>query len=297
MKLTIVTATYKLVERHQEEMVRRCIESVKALPFEHEHLLMDGASPDGTAALLREIAAGDPTIQVHSEPDTGIYDAFNKGLAKATGDYIYFLGADDYIFDPAAMQAALDKVIAEHADIVVSPIRFRGKNCPKHQSDTYKIFSRMTCNHQGTITRTEMLRKINGFSLVCKIASDHRSTISMLLHGAKLVCNWQHYTEFADGGISCDSRSITVEDDITGMADVYSITLKEARALWADGVFPRRRLSIFNDLNSQSAIRAVRYLMRNLVFCKVHRGRWSVYRIFNIPILILPRVRRHHENI
>jgi glycosyltransferase involved in cell wall biosynthesis len=58
-----------------------------------EHLVVDGASSDGTVELLRECA--DPRLRWVSEPDGGVYDAMNKGARLASGDYLLFLGADD----------------------------------------------------------------------------------------------------------------------------------------------------------------------------------------------------------
>ena len=96
-KITVVTITY-----NAEDVLQWTLDSV--LRQTHpcvEHLIVDGASKDKTLALAtsykqRSDAAGNGhEVVVLSEPDRGIYDAMNKGLARATGDYIVFMNAGD----------------------------------------------------------------------------------------------------------------------------------------------------------------------------------------------------------
>jgi glycosyltransferase involved in cell wall biosynthesis len=81
--------------------IRECLESVLTQDYPHiEHIVMDGGSTDGTIDVLREYQ-GRIALWV-SEPDHGVYDAWNKGLQKARGEWIAFLGADD-TFLPGAI--------------------------------------------------------------------------------------------------------------------------------------------------------------------------------------------------
>lgn len=69
-----------------------------------EHIIIDGASSDNTL----EIVAKYPHVSnVYSQPDKGIYDAMNKGIAKATGDYLWFVHADDQIFASDTLSLAM----------------------------------------------------------------------------------------------------------------------------------------------------------------------------------------------
>lgn len=83
--------------------IERTLRSVDNQTFTaYEHLIVDGASTDGTLAAIR--AAGDnPRRWVISEPDEGIYDAMNKGLQAARGQYVLFLNAGDEFHDPEAL--------------------------------------------------------------------------------------------------------------------------------------------------------------------------------------------------
>lgn len=91
-KITIITVTYNAAG-----VLQRTFDSVSSQTYTHiEHLIIDGASKDETAAIAeqyKEKATYEVVIQ--SEPDHGLYDAMNKGLRKATGDYLVFLNAGD----------------------------------------------------------------------------------------------------------------------------------------------------------------------------------------------------------
>jgi glycosyltransferase involved in cell wall biosynthesis len=87
--ISIVTVT-----RHSAADLPACLDSVAAQEgADFEHRVVDGASTDGTADLLR--ARDDPRLHWISEPDRGIYDAMAKAVRLAKGRWIYFLGADD----------------------------------------------------------------------------------------------------------------------------------------------------------------------------------------------------------
>jgi glycosyltransferase involved in cell wall biosynthesis len=87
--VTIVTAV-----RNGAATIAECLGSVARQRYpDVEHVIVDGASTDGTLDALR--AAARPGLRWISEPDTGTYDAMNKGIRLARGDYLLFLGADD----------------------------------------------------------------------------------------------------------------------------------------------------------------------------------------------------------
>jgi glycosyltransferase involved in cell wall biosynthesis len=93
--LSIITVTY-----NAGKVLQRTLDSVTAQDYPHiEHVLIDGASKDNTLALLQAHAVLLPASVLVSEPDRGLYDAMNKGLALAKGDYVLFLNAGDELAD------------------------------------------------------------------------------------------------------------------------------------------------------------------------------------------------------
>jgi glycosyltransferase involved in cell wall biosynthesis len=97
-KVSIITATYNAAPTFE-----RCLESVLSQSrTDWEYIVIDGGSTDGTLELLHRHR--DDIDYWFSEPDDGVYDALNKGIALARGEWIYFLGADDYLIDPDVLQ-------------------------------------------------------------------------------------------------------------------------------------------------------------------------------------------------
>ena len=97
IKFSIITCTYNAAE-----VLQRTLDSVMAQTWEQiEHIIVDGASKDATLSLADDYRRRNDEeetghdIIVRSEPDRGLYDAMNKGLSLATGDYVVFLNAGD----------------------------------------------------------------------------------------------------------------------------------------------------------------------------------------------------------
>lgn len=81
------------------------IESVKAQTFPGiEYLIIDGASKDNSVDIIRRYADGMPQLRWISEPDKGLYDAMNKGLRLATGDFVWFLNCGDQLHAPDTVE-------------------------------------------------------------------------------------------------------------------------------------------------------------------------------------------------
>ncbi len=119
-RLTIITITY-----NAEKFLERTLLSVqKALhgfdPDQLEYLIIDGRSKDNTLAIASRFGFITKTI---SEPDKGLYDAMNKGLAKATGDYVWFLNAGDEVYDSLVL-VQLFTALKKDADIYYSDAMF-----------------------------------------------------------------------------------------------------------------------------------------------------------------------------
>jgi glycosyltransferase involved in cell wall biosynthesis len=80
--------------------IAKALDSVIEQTFaNYEVLIIDGGSNDSTAEIVRSYAARNTRLKWTSEPDEGIYDAMNKGIQKASGEWIYFLGSDDYLYN------------------------------------------------------------------------------------------------------------------------------------------------------------------------------------------------------
>ena len=93
MTYSIIIPTY-----NSDKVIKRCLDSIVSQVFtDFEVLVMDGKSKDDTVRIVKSY--NDNRIMVYSEPDKGIYDAMNKGIDKSLGEWLLFLGSDDFLYN------------------------------------------------------------------------------------------------------------------------------------------------------------------------------------------------------
>lgn len=108
MLFSIIVPVYKV-----EKYIKKCIESVQAQSFsDYELILVDDGSPDGSPQICDEYAAIDERIIVIHKENGGVVSARNAGIAKAAGQYILFVDADDWIAEDALQELA--DIVSEH---------------------------------------------------------------------------------------------------------------------------------------------------------------------------------------
>jgi glycosyltransferase involved in cell wall biosynthesis len=118
IKISIITVCLNV-----ESTIDKCLESIKAQTYPSiEHIIIDGKSSDGTLKIINKY---DHVHVLKSEPDEGIYDAMNKGIKYATGDYLYFLNADDYLFTSDVLENFVRNTSINKADIYYGNIEVR----------------------------------------------------------------------------------------------------------------------------------------------------------------------------
>lgn len=103
IKISLITICY-----NAESTLLPTLESVARQTYPHiEYIVVDGASHDNSLDLVRSIC---PEALITSEPDRGLYDAMNKGICRATGDYIWFLNAGDSLRGETTVQEVVEAI-------------------------------------------------------------------------------------------------------------------------------------------------------------------------------------------
>ncbi len=121
-KISIITVTYNSVQTLQDS-----IESILAQDYPNiEHIIVDGASTDGTVELIRSY--GDRIGKFTSEPDRGMFDAMNKGVMLATGDIIGILNSDDFYEDPDIISTVVAEFDRSQVDSVFGDLVYVDRN-------------------------------------------------------------------------------------------------------------------------------------------------------------------------
>ncbi|MBT9538267.1 glycosyltransferase family 2 protein [Thiobacillus sp.] len=152
-----------------------------------ENVVVDGASSDGTLDVVRLF--DDLPVVLSSEPDKGIYDAMNKGIAKACGEVLYFLNADDRLHNPEVL-AQVKRVFAQHpeVDLVWGNVVY---DRPDGTSD-HRTFGHihpqnlvfLDLNHQGAFARRQLFERVGVFNTDFRINADYDWFLRVLGSGA-----------------------------------------------------------------------------------------------------------------
>ena len=93
-----------------------------------EVIIADGASSDGSLLIARGHAASLPALRIDSAKDNGVYEAINRGVDLAIGDWVFVLGADDRIADAQTFDKVAEVLLAARADLVYGDVRMSAKN-------------------------------------------------------------------------------------------------------------------------------------------------------------------------
>jgi glycosyltransferase involved in cell wall biosynthesis len=169
--VSVITAVF-----NARDCIANCIQSVLAQDYQSiEYIVVDAASNDGTIEVIRRY---DDSIDIWiSEPDNGIFDAWNKGLELATGEWVAFLGADD-VYLPSAirdyMSLALEHAEAEFLCSRAQLVHSSGYAPVFGGPWKWPTFARaMTTIHVGTMHRRSLFERYGNFDASYRIAGDY----------------------------------------------------------------------------------------------------------------------------
>jgi len=175
MKVSIITVTYNC-----KPFILDCINSVIAQTYKNiEHIIVDGASDDGTVPLLN--SKRDYFSSYVSEKDKGIYDAMNKGIKKSRGEVIGFLNSDDFYANNKVISNVVKefegnaKIEACYADLIYVDKLDTSKTIRYVKSSKFKegLFSKGWCPpHPTFFVRRFIYERFGKFDLKYRIASD-----------------------------------------------------------------------------------------------------------------------------
>lgn len=170
-KISVITASYNSVKT-----IEQTITSVISQTYNNiELIVIDGGSKDGTLDILRKYE-NEISFWI-SEPDRGVYDAFNKGVQHAHGDFIQFLGSDDCLCEETTIENVV-KLIDDNTDILSTPIwlvdeeRQMQKIMSNSNAKEKAQFDGKMIPHPGMFARKELLMKYP-FDVSYRIAADY----------------------------------------------------------------------------------------------------------------------------
>lgn len=195
-----------------------CIESVAAQEgVSVELLVIDGGSTDGTVKILQ--AYDDSIAYWVSEPDRGVYHAWNKALERATGRWVCFLGADDKLARPGTLKTLVELGDRTEADLVCSRVRYRasekaGSSVVGQPWDWTKMTRFMCVAHPGLLHRRSLFDQFGQFSEEYRIAGDY-----------------EYLLRLGDTVAAAFAEEVTVNVGGAGLSSDATGTLREVRLI------------------------------------------------------------------
>lgn len=245
---TIITCTF-----NAEKELRRTLDSVLAQTYTSvEHLIIDGVSKDGTLAIAKQYkqqsdsAGNGHSVVITSEPDHGLYDAMNKGLIRASGDYLVFLNAGDslptattlaHIAATADESKELPGVLYGDTDIVDEEGHFlRHRRLQPPDRLTWRSFrlGMLVC-HQAFYARTDLARQ-TPYNLEYRFSADVDWCIRIMKAAEQRHLPLKRVdgviVHFLDGGMTTQNHRASLRERFRVMKHHYGLITTVVMHCW-----------------------------------------------------------------
>ena len=239
---TIITCTYDA-----SKYIDRTLESVRGQSYPHiEHFIIDGVSKDDTVKKAQTYAYDShyPVI-VKSEPDKGLYDAMNKGIQLAKGNYIIFLNAGDVFHEEDTLTCIAEQlkgkplpgVIYGDTDIVDEEGNFiRKRRLTPPEKLSWKSFKQgMLVCHQSFYARTDIAKQVP-YNLIYKYSADVDWCIRIMKEaekqGLELWNTHKTLCSYLEGGMTEKSHRASLKERFMVMSDHYGMLTTILQHLW-----------------------------------------------------------------
>lgn len=236
MKVSVITVCL-----NANNAIANCLKSVADQTYPAiEHVVIDGGSTDGT---IETVKSYPHVASFVSEPDSGIYQAMNKGVSRATGEFLIFLNADDLFAAPDALEVAM-KAIKKlpHVDVAYGSLHVREKNGNSfvfHPPPPKEAPEFLVCGclpHQSTLARRVVFEKTNAFNEEYRIFGDYDWFLKIFADPTiKIERIDSVLGSYFWGGISTNLR--------LGQPELYHI--QNGAALFASREWDKRRIRLY----------------------------------------------------
>ncbi len=233
-RFSIITVTYNAVDYLEKTVLSVLSQSYPEI----EYLIIDGGSTDGTVDIIKQYEAG--LAYWVSEPDKGIYDAMNKGLQRATGDYVWFMNAGDTIHTSDTLRriaAAVEKkgrwpeVIYGETHIVDlngKSLGMRRLKAPRKLSWKSFRMGMLVC-HQSFLAKRAIAPL---YDLSYRYSADFDWCIRCLKQAEYCLNTHRILSDFLEGGTSSIQRKASLKERYRIMCHYYGKWMTNLLHIW-----------------------------------------------------------------
>ena len=175
--ISVVTVCYNAVD-----VIEKTIQSVINQTYNRiEYIIIDGDSKDGTVSVINKYS-GKISKKI-SEPDNGIYDAMNKGIDMATGEWINFMNAGDEFADEHVIYNLLDS-FSNGSDVIFGNTILNNNGVKKQRKGHFNQNEFPTLGHQSTFVKTSLMKRFH-FGMNYKISADFEFLYKLFMESYK----------------------------------------------------------------------------------------------------------------
>ena len=244
MKVSVITVCFNAIRG-----IEKTIQSVLSQSYpEIEYIVIDGGSNDGTVDVIRKYS--ESLFYFVSEPDNGIYDAMNKGVKVATGEWINFMNAGDCFFNNRSVEQVFENEILSSVDVVygfqVHVFSF-GRYVRKRLSLS-NFHAGMPFGHEASFVRSEIM-KSHDFCTSFKILADYNFFYQLYVKGGSF-----HFVNVIvtiydniEGASSSDKNALLILDEFAKIKGTYNTSsYKKARNIKRIKLIIKKSLSFFS---------------------------------------------------
>lgn len=280
--VSVVTVCFNPLKDGRKELFVKNLESVQQQEgVTVEHIIVDGASSDGTLDFLKAFYNKRHTIRIMSKDDTGIYEAMNRGIALSRGKYVTFLNTDDYYHRSNGLDLSVKALEESGCSFSFAPIlpegpRFLHRLHRHPQHHLHRIFIFPTIPHQSMLYRRTVLIGINGYDSSYRMGGDHDLTLRLIAAGHKGCFVDVAFVTFAAGGFSTQDSALKFREKIRRVKhfhqEVFGVEFsdEEVETLVRCYRYPRRYLSIYiasQRMIDQTFVGVPQNLRQRLLHC------------------------------
>ena len=181
-----------------------CLQSLIRQTFRSfEVVLVDGNSTDGSQELAKRLLTESHiTFVLESKPDSGVYEAMNRGIELAKGEWLYFLGSDDQLFSPTALEEIEPHLKEAGMDLLLARVTTDEQPASGAKAVDVHYFKKSNVCHQGILYRRKLFRALGNYNPRYRVYADWDFNFRCMVAGVPYKSVPQTVARYSRGGLS-----------------------------------------------------------------------------------------------
>lgn len=264
--ISVITPCKNIIRDGREPFFRKMISSLYGQTVQDfEHIVIDGASTDGTVDILQEYQQRGCIDILISEHDRNVNEAMNKGIQLARGEYIHVMNSDNYFTDTRFFAKSLHELHTHQVDFTHadrSIMTREGKLLGIKRGDERAAFFKMPFRYQTMLIKREVYDVVGPFDEKYDIAADYKFMLEMLFAGKRGIYIPETFICSLDKGITSDRAKVVRE--VTQVlyecyGQKYGLTLDDCQHIYLQHISPELFVKICTHISDERIKESLKY--------------------------------------